>query len=97
VGEHVYLHIRPNKSSLRIDSCDKLEKKPCGQFKILERVVLVSYRLALPPIVKTHDIFHIYLLKKYVHDVNHVVDWFVIQVESWGESQPKIQYIIDQS
>lgn len=49
----------------------------------------VSYIIVLPPTMKAHDVFHIYLLKKYVHDVDHVLYWFVIQVESKGEFQPK--------
>ena len=52
----------------------------CGPFSIVERIGQVAYQLALPPIVKVHDVFHVPFLKKYVKDVHHVIDWFVLQV-----------------
>jgi hypothetical protein len=30
-------------------------------------------------------VFHVSLLKKYVHESNHVIDWTMIQVEPEGE------------
>ena len=59
VGEHVYFCIKPKKISLRIGSCAKLAPWYCGTFEILERIGPVAYRLALPPIVKVHVVFHI--------------------------------------
>jgi len=53
-------------------------------FEILNRIGPVAYILALLPIVKFHDVFHVSLLKKYVQDVDHVIDWFVFQVELEG-------------
>ena len=32
-----------------------------------------------------HNFFHISVLKKYVHDATHVIDWNVVQVEPEGE------------
>jgi hypothetical protein len=58
-------------------------------------VGLVADCLALPPTVKAHNVFHVLLLKKYVHDSNHMIDWFVIQVEPEGEFLPKPQCILD--
>lgn len=55
----------------------------------------ISYRLASLPKVKEHDVFHISLLKKYANDVNNVVDWSMIQVESGGELQPEPLCILD--
>lgn len=46
----------------------------CGPFRNIERIRPVAYRLTLPPIVKFHDVFHVSLLKKYVKDVDHVID-----------------------
>jgi hypothetical protein len=87
--DHVYLRVRPRKSSLRIGSCAKMAPQYCGPFEILDRVGPVSYRIALPPTVKAHDFFHVSLLKNYVHDSNHIIDWFVIQVEPEGEFLPE--------
>ena len=55
----------------------------------------VGYKLALPPHVKVHDVFHILLLKKYVHDASHIVDWNVIQVEPEGEFLPEPLQILE--
>ena len=84
VGEHVYLHIKPYKSSLSIGSCAKLAPQYCGPFEIFERIRPVAYRLALLLTVKFHDGFHVSFFKIYVKDVDHVIDWFVLQVEPKG-------------
>ena len=62
----------------------KLTPRYCGPFEVLDRVGLVAYRLAFPTTVKAHNVFHVSLLKKYVHDFNHIIDWSMIQVESKG-------------
>ena len=74
VGEHVYLHIKPKKSFVRIGSCAKLTPRYYGPFKILKMIESVAYRLALPLTMKVYDVFHMSLLKKYVKDVDHVID-----------------------
>jgi len=85
VGEQVYLRIKLKKSSLHIGSCAKMEPRFCGLFSIIKRIGLVAYQLALPMTLKVHDFFHVSLLKKYVKDVDHVIEWFVLQVEPNGE------------
>ena len=45
---------------------------------MLERIGLVANRLSLPTSTRAHNVFHVSLLKKYVHDPNHVINWDVI-------------------
>ena len=74
MGEHVYLCIKPKKSTLYAGSCAKLAPRYCRPFEVLERVGPVAYKMALPPHVKAHDVFNVSLLKRYVHDASHIVD-----------------------
>ena len=76
-------------------ACAKLAPQYCGPFEVLDRVGHVAYRLELPPTFKAHNVFHVSLLKKYVHDANHIIDWSVIQVEPEGEFLPEPQCILD--
>ena len=39
--------------------------------------------------------FHVPILKRYVHDVSHVIDWNVIQVEPEGEFLVGPEHILD--
>jgi hypothetical protein len=51
--------------------------------------------LALPASMTLHNVFHVSLLKKYIPDANHVIDWNVIQVEPEGVLQVHHVCILD--
>jgi hypothetical protein len=76
--------VNPKKTSLKLGSCTKMEAKFSGRFEILDRIGPVAYMLSLPPSMNVHNLFHVSLLNKYIHDPNHVMDWNVIQVETKG-------------
>jgi hypothetical protein len=42
-----------------------------------------------------HNVFHVSLLKKYIPDANHVINWNVIQVEQEGVLQVHHVRILD--
>ena len=84
VGDHVYLILNLRKRSLKLKSCAKLAPRYCGLFEVLDRIDPIAYRIALPSNMRTHNVFHVSLLKRYVHDPNNIINWDVIQVEPEG-------------
>ena len=55
----------------------------------------MAYELDLPAHIKVPSVFHASLLKKYVYDTKHVVDWSLLQVELEGEFIPESLHILD--
>jgi hypothetical protein len=95
VGDHVFLKVKANRSSLKLGSYAKLAAIFCGPFEILEIFGPVAYMIAFPSSMFVHIVFHVSLLKKYIPNVNHVIDWNVIQVEQEGIFQVHLVRILD--
>jgi len=87
VGDHVFLKVKDNKSSLKLGNGSKLAYRYFGPFEILERIGPIAYMIAFHTSMSIHNVFHVSLLKKYIPDANHVIDWNVIQVEKKGVFQ----------
>ena len=51
--------------------------------------------MSLPLNLKVHNVFHISILKRYVHDANHVINWNDVQVETEGDLLVELDYILD--
>jgi hypothetical protein len=95
VGDLVFLKVNTNRSSLKLGNCFKLATIYCGLFEILERIGPVAYMIALSAYMSIHNVFHVALLKKYIPDCNHVIDWNVIQVEQDNAFQVHPIHILD--
>ena len=78
IGNHVYLKVNEKWSSLSLGRCGKLAPRLCGPFEILGKREPLAYELALPTHIKFHNVFHAYLLNKYVYYTKHVVDWSLL-------------------
>ncbi|KAL4026018.1 hypothetical protein IC575_014425 [Cucumis melo] len=77
----VFLKVAPMKGVLRFEKKGKLSPRFVGPFDILERIGSVAYRLALPPsLFAVHDVFHVSMLRRYVADPTHVVDFEPLQI-----------------
>jgi hypothetical protein len=87
--------VKANKSSLKLGNCSKLEARYCGLFEILERIGPVAYMIAFTASMSIPNVFHVSLIKKYIPDANHVIDWNVIQVEKKGAFQMHLVHILD--
>jgi hypothetical protein len=72
-------------SLLRLGIFPKLVARYCIPFEILENIGPITYMLALHAYMRVHNVFHVSLLKKYVSNPNHTIDWIVIQVEHEGD------------
>ncbi|KAL0546391.1 hypothetical protein IC582_016299 [Cucumis melo] len=82
VGDKVFLKVAPMRGVLRFERRGKLSPCFVGPFEILERIGPVAYRLALPPSLSTvHDVFHVSMLRKYVPDPSHVVDYEPLEID----------------
>ena len=51
--------------------------------------------IEFPGSMSLHNVFHVSLLKKYIPNVNHVIDWNVIQVEQEGAFQVHPVHIME--
>lgn len=92
VGDKVFLKISPMKGVLRFGKKGKLRPRFISPFEILERVGDVAYRLALSPeLSAVHNVFHISMLRKYLHDTSHVVHHEDLQISKdlTYEEEPK--------
>ncbi|KEH17157.1 chromo domain protein, partial [Medicago truncatula] len=74
VGDHVFLRVNPVTGVGRALKCRKLTPHFIGPFDVIEKVGIVAYRIALPPSLSNlHNVFHVSQLRKFVHDVSHVI------------------------
>jgi len=73
----------------------KFKPRYGGPFQVLSKVGSVAYQLSLPTSLKVHNLFHVSLLKNYVHGITHVIDWSVIQVEPEGDFRVEPLFILN--
>jgi len=82
IGEAVLLKVSPWKGLSRFGKKGKLSPRYVGPFEILKRVGKVAYELALPPHMQhIHNVFHVSMLKRYLPDSNHVIEYEPIEIQ----------------
>jgi len=60
----------------------KLSPRHVGPFEILEQVGSLAYRLALPSLIgNVHNVFHVSILRKYVPDPQHIINYQTLRVK----------------
>ena len=96
VGDHVFLKVMLKRGVVRFGKRGKLLPRFSGPFEILERIGTVAYRLVLPPSMSgVHEVFHVSMLRKYIPDPAHVVDWGQIEVDTDGTFEEGPVCIVD--
>ncbi|XP_035546851.1 uncharacterized protein LOC118348728 [Juglans regia] len=67
---------------MRFGKKGKLGPRYIRPFEILDRIGPLAYRVALPPVLAgVHNVFHISMLRKYVPDPTHIIDYEPLQIQ----------------
>ena len=86
----------PKSGVIRFGKRGNLLPRFTRPFEILERIGVVAYQLALPPSMSgVHEVFHVSMLRKYIPDPAHVVDWGQIEVDNDGTFEEGLVCILD--
>lgn len=81
----VFLCVRPHNILIHYGKGSNLSPRFMGTFKILERIGPLSYHLDLPPnLSRVRHVFNISVLRRYITDPSHVLDWTALQVQEQG-------------
>ena len=96
VGDHFSLKVNPERGVVMFGKSEKLSPRFIGPFEILERIGTVAYRMALSPsMTGVHEVFHVFMLRKYTPDPAHVVDWGRIEIDTDGTFEEGPVCIVD--
>ena len=81
---------------VRFSKKGKLSPRFIGPFKIVQRVGECAYHLALSPsLSEIHDLFHVSMLRKYIIDPSHVLDYLGLQLDDHLTVQEHPVHILD--
>jgi len=79
VGVKVLLKVSPMKGVMRFGKKCKLSPRFIGPFEVLRRIGEVAFELALPPnLSSVHPVFHVSMLRKYIGDLSHILDFRMV-------------------
>ncbi|XP_070030802.1 uncharacterized protein [Nicotiana sylvestris] len=82
VREKVWLKVSPMKGVMRFGKKGKLSPRFIRPVEVLQRIEEVAYELALPPSLSSvHQVFHFYMLRKYIGDPSHVFAFNTVQLD----------------
>ena len=96
VGDDVSLKVNPKRGVVRFSERGKLSPRFTRPFEILERIGTVAYRVVLPPSMSgVHEVFRVSMLRKYIPDPAHVVDWGHIEIDTEGTFEGGPVCIVD--
>ena len=74
IGEKVFLKVSPWKKVMRFGKKGKLSPRFIRSYEVIEKVGPMAYKLALPlELEKSHNVFHVSMLRRYRLDPSHVV------------------------
>ena len=81
VGNRLFLKVSPLRGVMQFGKKGKLSPRFTRPFEITQRVGKLAYRIALPPdLVRTHDVFHVSMLRKYITNPDVIVEYEPLEI-----------------
>ena len=92
----MFLKVSSSKGINHFGKKEKLKPRYIKPFEVLQRVGTLAYRIALPPeLSHVHDVFHVLMLRKYVHDPMHVINHYHLAMSEGLSYIEKLIEILD--
>ncbi|XP_028061583.1 uncharacterized protein LOC114265041 [Camellia sinensis] len=96
VGDYVFIKVTLMKGQTRFGKKGKLSPRYIGPFQILERLGHVAYQIDLPPgMEQVHNVFHVSMLRGYLRDPFHVINYHQIVLDDDMVYEEKPVRILD--
>ena len=84
VGDWFFFKVSPTQGVVRFGKRGKLSPRFIGPFEIVQRVGECDYSLALSPSLSgVHDVFHVSMLRKYISNPSHVLDYSQLELDNY--------------
>ena len=97
VGDLVFLKVSPTRRVVRFGNKGKLTPRFIGPFEVVQWVGECAYCLALlPSLSGVHDVFHVSMLRKYIIDPSHMLDYSSVQLDDHLTLEEYLVPILDQ-
>lgn len=94
-GGQVFVQLQPyKKTSLKEKGCQNLAPKFYGPYQILQRIGAIAYKLALPPTLKIHPVFHVSCLKKVVGN-HYRIQTNLPKLDEEGSLWLQVEHVLD--
>ncbi|XP_028057537.1 uncharacterized protein LOC114261461 [Camellia sinensis] len=95
-SDHMFIRVIPMSGLSRFSNKGKLSPRYIGPFQILERLGPVEFGIALLlGMGLVHNVFHVSMLRGYLRDSFHVIDYHRIAVDDNMEYEERPIQIID--
>lgn len=77
----MFFSFAPLKGIIMFGRKGKLGLRYTGPFEVLEKARAIANKLALPPqLSMIHDVFDVSVLRKYISNPSHVLEYSLLQV-----------------
>ena len=92
----MFLKIAQMKGIIRFGQKGKLSPRYIEPFEIRNRVRDLAYRLRIPPeLAAVHDVFHVSMLRRYVPDPSHVMEYEPLEIRTNATCDEKPLRVIE--